>query len=252
MLLCRFCRWWWATLTLWSLPDRIPSRRRRDSKSCLNTIPEQSDVAAGEVPANTGQLKHLPDGGFILVSSARATSCLQVIHTSQIPAKYFLQKFGQGLKVMVNGGFEATRFLFEHLSREWIRLSTPTIFSPQLFLFIVAVLELLNCGCYSKTVRRLWDWKWPILHTCAFFYTIRRIWKRCVLFLVHSFTTFMAEQFMGQICAAATDYNHNLMSGCVILTWCIPFKRYIPFLWTLVFKGASAWKLPPHICSFLW
>lgn len=36
---------------------------------------------------------------------------------------------------------------------------------------------------------------------------------------------FMAEQFMGQICAAATDYNHNLMSGCVILTWCIPFKH---------------------------
>lgn len=51
-------------------------------------------------------------------------------------------------------------------------------------------------------------------------------------FLVNSFTMFMAEQFMGQICAAATDYNHNLMSGCVILTWCIPFKRYIPFLWT--------------------
>lgn len=52
---------------------------------------------------------------------------------------------------------------------------------------------------------------------------------------------------MGQICAAATDYNHNLMSGCVILIWCIPFKRYIPFLWTLVFKGASAWKLPSHL-----
>lgn len=189
--------------------------------------------------------------GFILVSSARATSCLQVIHTSQIPAKYFLQKFGQGLKVMVNGGFEATRFLFEHLSREWIGLSIHTIF-PHLFLFIVAVLELLNYGCYSKTLRRMWDWKWPILHTCAFFYTIHRIWKRCVLFLVHSFTMFMAEQFMGQICAAGTDYNHNLMSGCVILTWCIPFKRYIPFLWTLVFKGASTCKLPPHICSFLW
>lgn len=62
----------------------------------------------------------------------------------------------------------------------------------------------------------------------------------------------MAEHFMRQIRAAATDYNHNLMSGCVILTWCIPFKCYIPFLWTSVFKQVSTWKLAPHICSFIW
>lgn len=58
---------------------------------------------------------------------------------------------------------------------------------------------------------------------------------------------FMAEQFMGQICAAATDYNHNLMSGCVILTWCIPFKLYIPFLWTCILGGLRLETAPLHL-----
>lgn len=42
---CCFFRWWWATLTLWSLPDRIMMRTRTDWKSCLSTTPEHSDQA---------------------------------------------------------------------------------------------------------------------------------------------------------------------------------------------------------------
>lgn len=47
---------------------------------------------------------------------------------------------------------------------------------------------------------------------------------------------------MGQMCATATDYNHNLMSGCVLLTWCIPFRCYIPFYYELKYSGG-----PPPI-----
>lgn len=41
-----FCRWWWAILTLWLLPDRTLSRNRRNWKSCPNTTPEHSDWAS--------------------------------------------------------------------------------------------------------------------------------------------------------------------------------------------------------------
>lgn len=48
-----FCRWWWAILTLWLLPDRTLSRNRRNWKSCPNTTPEQSDWASN---SNTSTL----------------------------------------------------------------------------------------------------------------------------------------------------------------------------------------------------
>lgn len=44
-VMCCSFRWWWATLTLWSSPDRTLSRNRRNWRSCLSTIPEQSDRA---------------------------------------------------------------------------------------------------------------------------------------------------------------------------------------------------------------
>lgn len=43
LLSCCFCRWWWVTLTRWSLPGRTLSRSRRGWKNCLNTTREQSD-----------------------------------------------------------------------------------------------------------------------------------------------------------------------------------------------------------------
>lgn len=169
-------------------------------------------------------------------------------------SKSFLRRFEcwppiavKGYNCLLSALTEATRFFSALVTIVNWAFSYPTFF----FFSLLQCWNLCISRFLGATARPSgnWDVKWPILHICAFFYLIPRIWN------VFSFLLSLLEcLWQNNLWDKWVQLPQITITAWVLLTWCIPSRCYIPFFFygLQCSEGLPTDKLPSPVCSFCW